>query len=150
MALPLRDDRPEPEDVIPGTTTRPMDLALLLLAASHGPPRARARDQQADIAGGVLRRRVLDRIVARDPDPDPTALEAALAAIVDELGDPSGPTRGVCTTFLQEWEESRLSPDYWTWLLAEAVAQGEGGGRRRRGRREGSAGPDGPEVEPVA
>jgi hypothetical protein len=92
---------------------------------------------------------VLDRIVAIDPDPAPEALEATLAAVIDELGAPSGPTRGVCAMFRQEWEESRLSPGYWTWLLSEAVAQGERDGRRRRRGERGESGrPDGP--EPVA
>jgi len=116
---------------------RPRDLALLLLAASYSPPRARARDQQADRAGGALRRRVLDRLVLDDPEPE--ALDAALAAIVAEFGEPSGPTRGVCSMIRQEWTESRLAPGYWTWLLSEAVSQGDRGRGSRRRR------PDGPE-----
>jgi hypothetical protein len=130
------EPEPEPEDVNPGLV-RPRDLALLLLAASYEPPRARARDQQADRAGGVLRRRVLDRIVLDDPEPE--GLDAALAAIVADFGEPSGPTRGVCSMIRQEWAESRLAPGYWTWLLSEAVSQGDRdrGSRRRR--------PDGPE-----
>jgi hypothetical protein len=129
----------EPEDVNP-SMMRPRDLALLLLATSHEPPRARARDQQADRAGGALRRRVLDRLVLEDPEPE--ALEASLSAIVAEFGDPSGPTRGVCSMIRQEWAESRLAPGYWTWLLSEALAQGDRdrGSRRRRS--------DGPEPAP--
>lgn len=141
------ESEPEPE-IGPENVMRPRDMALLLLAASHEPPRARARDQQADRAGGALRRRVLDRIVLADPDPEPEALEAALAAIVAELGEPTGPTRGVCAMLCQEWAESRLAPGYWTWLLSEGLAQadrdrdrGQGRGRgARRGRSDG-AGP---------
>jgi hypothetical protein len=129
---------PDPEDANP-SLMRPRDLALLLLATSHEPPRARARDQQADRAGGALRRRVLDRLLE---DPEPEVLEVALAAIVAAFGEPSGPTRGVCSMFRQEWAESRLAPGYWTWLLSEAVARGDGerGPRRRRS--------DGPEPAP--
>jgi hypothetical protein len=127
---------PEPEDVNP-SMMRPRDLALLLLATSNEPPRARARDQQADRAGGALRRRVLDRLVLEDPEPE--VLEAALAAIVAAFGEPSGPTRGVCSMIRQEWAESRLAPGYWTWLLSEAVAQGD---RDRGARRRRSDGPD--------
>src|SRR5438128_494385 len=127
------ESQPEPKDMNPGMM-RPRDLALLLLAASHEPPRARARDQQADVAGGALRRRVLDRIVLADPEPE--GLEAALAGIVAEFGAPTGPTRGICAMLRQEWDESRLAPGYWTWLLSEAVAQADGdrdrGSRRRR------------------
>lgn len=111
---------------------RPRDLAVLLLAASGDPPRARARDQQADRAGGALRRRVLDRLAAIDPEPE--ALDEALAAIVAELGEPSGPTRGVCSAIRQEWSEARLVPGYWSWLLAEAVERTERGPGRRAPR----------------
>jgi hypothetical protein len=74
---------------------RPRDLALLLLAASNLPPRARARDQQTNLAGLALRRGVLDCLAALDPEPKD--LESALMTIVAELGEPTGPTRGVCT-----------------------------------------------------
>jgi hypothetical protein len=135
----MAEPEPESEDVNP-SMMRPRDLALLLLATAHETPRARARDQQADRAGGALRRRVLDRLVLEDPEPE--TLEAALAAIVAEFGEPSGPTRGVCSMIRQEWAESRLAPGYWTWLLSEAVAQGDRdrGSRRRRS--------DGPEPAP--
>jgi hypothetical protein len=119
---------PDPDD----SPRRPRDLALLLLAAGGDPPRQRARDQQADRAGAALRRRVLDRLAALDPEPQ--GCEAALARIVAEFGEPSGPTRGVCGLILREWESARLSPGYWAWLLAEALAAGdERGDRTRKG-----------------
>jgi hypothetical protein len=105
---------------------------LLLLAIGGGPPRQRARDQQADIAGSDLHRRVLDRLAALDPEP--RDLEAALARIVAEFGEPTGPTRGVCLRVKQEWEECAESPSAWSWLLAEALESGEGVPKRRRRR----------------
>jgi hypothetical protein len=114
----------------PDRPQRPRDLALLLLAAGDDPPRQRARDQQADLAGAALRRRVLDRLAALDPEPD--GLEAALARIVAELGEPSGPTRGIGSTILQDWQAAQASPDLWAWLVAEAV-QSESRGRKRHG-----------------
>jgi hypothetical protein len=87
---------------------RPRDLALTLLAADAGPPRARARDQQADRLGGELRRRVLDRLAAIDPEPP--GIDAAFAAIIAELGAPTGPTRGVCAQIRAEWEQAFVSP----------------------------------------
>jgi hypothetical protein len=107
-------------------------MALLLLAIGGGPPRDRARDQQADLAGSDLHRRVLDRLAALDPEPDDC--EAALASIVAEFGEPTGPTRGVCVRIRQEWDECRGSPEAWAWLLTEALEAGEGKPRRRRGR----------------
>jgi hypothetical protein len=117
---------------------RPRDLALLLLAIGGGPPRQRARDQQADLAGLALHRRVLDRLAALDPDPGDC--EAALARIVAEFGEPTGPTRGVCLRVKQEWEECRDTPSAWSWLLGEALENHDGSPRRRRGR--------GPEIAP--
>ena len=81
---------------------RPSDLALFLLASGEVTPRKRARDQQADIAGLALKSRVLDLIVAHDPEPE--ELELCLARIVEEIGPPTGPTRGICTTVRDEWE----------------------------------------------
>jgi hypothetical protein len=115
---------------------RPRDLALLLLAIGSGPPRARARDQQADRAGGALRHKVLDRLAAIDPEPD--ELDQSLASIVLEVGDPTGPTRGICSSIRDEWDQLRISPEAWPWLIHEAVAssgqEGEREPRRRRSR----------------
>ena len=77
---------PGPEDDL----LRPRDLALLLLASGDLLPRKRARDQQADRTGLELKRRMLDRLAALDPEPH--ELEAALLQIVNEMGPPTGPT----------------------------------------------------------
>jgi hypothetical protein len=106
---------------------RPGDFARVLLAAGGGPPRARARDQQADLVGETLRRRVLNRLVVLDPEPE--SLEMALLAIVAELGEPAGSTRAVCTAIFQEWEMARLSPAYWPFLIDEAMRAEETRGR---------------------
>ncbi len=114
-------------------TPRPRDLALLQLAADAGPPRTRARDQQADLAGTALRRRVLERLAATDPEPD--GLDEALADFVAELGEPSGPTRAVCVAFRDEWDAVRTSPGLWSWWIAEAVATSDDRDFRRSRRR---------------
>ena len=114
------------------TGRRPRDLALFLLAIGGHPPRQRARDQQADLAGADLHRRVLDRLASLDPEPEDC--EATLVGIVAEFGEPTGPTRGVCLRVLQEWEEARVSPHAWAWLLGEAIEAGGDVPRRRRGR----------------
>ncbi|MGO8903814.1 MAG: hypothetical protein ACLQU5_36555 [Isosphaeraceae bacterium] len=106
-------DRTPVDRVCPG------DFARILLAASGSPPRARARDQQADLAGEALRQRVLNRLIVLDPDPD--ELEEALLAVIMEFGEPAGPTRGVCTAIHQEWEMARIQPDYWSFLVAQAL-----------------------------
>lgn len=112
---------------------RPRDLALLLLASGDLLPRQRARDQQADRAGMDLKRRVLDRLAALDPEP--AHLESALAQVVEEMGPPTGPTRAIARTVLEEWQAACVSPEWVAHLLAEAVRQGKGdrGGHRHGG-----------------
>jgi hypothetical protein len=107
---------------------RPRDMALLLLAAGGRPPRLRARDQRPDQLGGNLRCQVLQRLAALDPEPG--ELPAALASIVAELGEPSGPPRAVAALLLEEWQASQRLPGYWDWLLREALDPPRSGGRR--------------------
>jgi hypothetical protein len=116
----------------PDTPPRPRDFALLWLAQGNRPARARARDQQADVAGEELRRRVFDRLASLDPEPE--ALESSLVAIVEELGEPTGPTRAVCRLILDEWRSVQSSTSYWAWLLSEAVAAGDSPSEERRKR----------------
>jgi hypothetical protein len=110
---------------------RPRDFALLLLAPGDGPPRQRARDQQADRAGLALRHRVLSALAAADPEPD--ELEAALLSIVEGLGPPTGPTRGVALALLEEWRAACAAPGWLELLLNEAVRGPRAGGRRDGG-----------------
>ncbi len=113
---------------------RPRDLALLLLSTAGDPPRERARDQRADVAGMELRRRILDRVAAIDPEPNDFA--ECLTEIALELGEPTGPARSVATAIWQDWEASRIAPEFWSWLVAEAVIatdRGHSPPRKRRG-----------------
>src|SRR5262249_38389154 len=105
----------------PGEPLRPRDLALLLLASGDLRPRQRARDQEADRAGLALKRRVLDRLAALDPVP--AGLEAALMAIVEEIGSPPGPTRAVAAEVRDEWRAACVAPAWVAHLLEEALRQ---------------------------
>jgi hypothetical protein len=120
------------------TSLRPKDLAMFLLASGDMLPRNRARDQQADMAGLELKRRVLDMLISADPEPE--ALEQELLAIVTAIGPPSGPTRAICATVRDEWEAALSTPTLVDWLVGEALREGED--RPRRGRR-GDRGPGG-------
>jgi hypothetical protein len=116
---------------------RPRDLALLLLAIGTDAPRARARDQQADRAGSELRRRVLDRLAALDPEPG--TLDETLATIIADFGEPTGPTRGVCASVREEWIQANSTPQAWSWLLQEALVISDRGGEPRRRRSRGDS-----------
>lgn len=110
---------------------RPSNLAHLLLAGGDLLPRQRARDQQADLVGMELKRDVLQRLAALDPEPN--ALDAALQHIIEDVGPPYGPTRGICLNIRYDWDAAVTSPDFVAWLLDEAVREGQGE-RRRKGR----------------
>jgi hypothetical protein len=103
-------------------------LAVLLLASGDLLPRQRARDQQADRAGMDLKRRVLDWVAARDPEPDD--LEAVLMEVVEEIGPPTGPTRSVARAFFDDWEMAGASPEWLAQLVGEAVSEKVQGNRR--------------------
>lgn len=100
---------------------RPRDLALLLLASGDLLPRQRARDQQADRTGLDLKRRLLDRLAALDPEPDD--LDRTLVRIVEEIGPPLGPSRALAANIRDEWQMARTNPEWITHLLGEAMRQ---------------------------
>jgi hypothetical protein len=70
-----------------------------------------------------LKRRLLDRLAAADPEPED--FEAALARIVEELGAPTGPTRALALLLREEWEAAALAPEWIGHLLNEATHQSE-------------------------
>ncbi len=120
---------PEPDAVPPGPP-RPRDLALLLLATGDLRPRQRARDQQADDVGLRLKRQLLDRLAALDPDPE--ELDAALARIIDELGPPTGPTRALALSVREEWQMACTTPEWFAHIVGDALRESEGGSPRGR------------------
>jgi hypothetical protein len=111
---------------------RPKDLADLLLASGDMLPRQRARDQQADRAGMTLKQDILARLSALDPDPD--QLDAALEEIITAIGEPTGPTRGVCLNIRYDWDAACQSPEFVRWLLGEAIQTSSGEAPRKRRR----------------
>jgi hypothetical protein len=127
---PDRDQHAAPEQPASDAQLRPADLAYFLLAGGDLLPRQRARDQQADLTGLELKRRVLHHLIALDPEPE--AFDAALNQIIIELGPPYGPTRGICLNVRYDWEAAGASPQFVAWLIAEAVREGEG---QRRGKK---------------
>ena len=103
----------------PGEPLRPRDLALLLLASGDLLPRQRAHDQQADLAGMELKRRILDRLAALDPESG--EIEQALVRIVEEIGPPTGPARAIATTVHEDWQAACAAPEWVAHLLDEAT-----------------------------
>ncbi len=109
------------DPLLPSAPLRPRDLALLLLASRDLRPRQRARDQQADLAGLELKRRVLRGLA--DLDPEAAELEAALLTLTEDLGPPFGPTRAIAAMVREEWQAACVCPDWVRQLLDEAIAE---------------------------
>jgi hypothetical protein len=114
----------------PDEILRPRDLALLLLASGDLRPRLRARDQEADRTGLELKRRVLDRLAALDPEPE--ELATTLVRIIDEIGSPTGPTRAVAVSFQEDWQAAVAAPEWVVYLLNEAAQASQEDERRAR------------------
>ena len=98
---------------------RPSQLATVLLVAGESSPRARARDQKADLAGSQLKQRVLRRVV--ELDPEPANFFATLECIIEEFGEPTGPTRAMARLIAEEWDSTSDHPRLTHWLLDQAV-----------------------------
>jgi hypothetical protein len=111
----------ETEARLASQALRPRDLALLLLASGDLRPRKRARDQQADLVGLELKRAILQRLAALDPDP--ADLDAALVRIIEEAGTPTGPARAVARVVREEWQMACAAPEWVAQLLAEAMQE---------------------------
>jgi hypothetical protein len=65
-------------------------------------------------------------------DPEPEDFDKALDQIIQELGPPYGPTRGICLAVRSDWEAACSSPQFVAWLLQEALREGAG---QRRGKK---------------
>jgi hypothetical protein len=96
----------------------------LLLASGDLLPRQRARSQEPDVAGLKLKRQLLDRLAAIDPEPE--QLEASLHRLVEEIGPPTGPTRAVARSFWEEWQAACASPELVGHLLGQAALHSSG------------------------
>ena len=100
---------------------RPRDLALLLLSSEELRPRKRLRSQYPDIAGMELKRSLLQAIADRDPDSE--NLDAALTALIDELGSPPGPIRALAISFRDDWRGLASNPSWLEQLREEAARE---------------------------
>ena len=90
---------------------------LQALEASEGQTRRRKRDQTPDRIGLGIRRALLERADADDPDPE--GFERWLMARV--LASPAGgPVRAMCAQILDEYRLARSRPEFGGWLAAGA------------------------------
>jgi hypothetical protein len=100
---------------------RPRDVALLLLNSGELLPRQRLRSQTPDAVGLELKRRLLQSLVALDPEP--AELDTALERLVLEGGTPVGPLRALALAFRDEWQALPANPQWIEYLQAESARQ---------------------------
>jgi hypothetical protein len=100
--------------------SRPAEFSRHLLnslSASDGRRRKRKRDQTPDHVGLELKRDLLERAAAADPEP--ADFEAWLLA--QTFAAPaSGPVRAVCSEILDEYRFAAADPSFSRWLAAGA------------------------------
>lgn len=102
---------------------RPADFCralLLALDASEGRRRRRKRDTTPDAVGLDLKRTLLERLVAQDPDSGD--LDAWLHAQCLESSGPcgAGAVRAMALEILDEWRLCRTVPAFGDWLARGA------------------------------
>ena len=93
---------------------------LRALEASEGRRKRRKRDQTPDAIGLGLRRSLLERAAADDPEPDD--FEAWLLS--QTLAEPaSGPTRAMAVMILDEYRFACQDPSFDRWLAQGAPSE---------------------------
>ena len=100
---------------------RPADLGrglLRALDASEGRRRRRLRDTRPDAVGLDMKRGLLERLVAEDPESP--ALEAWLLRWCAGHGLAQGPARAIAGEVLEEWRLAGASPSFRQWLAQGA------------------------------
>jgi hypothetical protein len=108
------------------------------LAASEGRRRRRKRDTTPDAIGMAVKRALLERAAAEDPEPE--AFDAWLLERVLEA-PASGPVQAMCAEIRDEYIVAALDPAFGTWLAsgaysADADDETDDARPRRGGRRD--------------
>jgi hypothetical protein len=106
---------------------------LRALEAAEGQTRRRKRDQAPDKLGLSIKRELLQRAAAADPEP--AAFEGWLMEQI--MRTPvAGPVRAMCEQIFLEYRMAALQPDFAEWLAAGAPSDDADPERpdRRRGR----------------
>jgi hypothetical protein len=102
-----------------GQSLRPADVCKALLNAldaSEGRKRKRKRDQTPDTIGLTIKRSLLDRAVADDPEPE--AFEEWLFRYPTDCSTPEWPgaASAMARALLEEWRLAHSLDDFRAWL----------------------------------
>jgi hypothetical protein len=120
MVMARPGDAPAAEAGASRAPVRPGAFCAFLvnaLEAAEGQTRRRKRDQAPDKLGLSIKRELLERAAAADPEPD--AFEGwLLEQILRTPG--AGPVRAMCEQIFLEYRMAALQPDFAEWLAAGA------------------------------
>ena len=97
--------------------SRPGDVCRELLAAleaTEGRRKRRKRDTTPDAIGLAIKRDLLERAVAADPDPD--AFEAWLIETCRSAGAAAGGGRAMALSIFEEWRLAHEAESFRNWL----------------------------------
>ena len=91
---------------------------LHALDASEGRRKRRKRDTTPDAIGLAVKRDLLERAVAADPDPD--AFEGWLLEQCAAVGPAEGGVRAMALSIFEEWRLARDATSFRVWLAEGA------------------------------
>jgi len=91
---------------------------LAALEASEGRRRRRKRDTTPDAIGLTIKRELLERAVAADPEPD--AFEEWLHEQCLAAGGSEGGVRAMALSIFEEWRLSQQADSFRDWLARGA------------------------------
>ena len=114
-----------------GPLTRPGAVCRELLAAldaSEGRRQRRKRDTTPDSIGLAIKRDLLERAVAADPEPD--AFEAWLSEQCVAAGTAEGGVRAMALSIFEEWRLTLEAGAFHEWLARGAPSDDAPRGRR--------------------
>ena len=110
-----------------GPLSRPGDVCRELLAAldaSEGRRKRRKRDTTPDAIGLEVKRDLLERAVAADPEPD--AFEAWLLEQCIAAGGAEGGVRAMALSIFEEWRLAHDADAFRDWLARGAPSGATG------------------------
>jgi len=108
------------------TALRPADLCrslLQALEASEGRRRRRQRDTTPDVLGFAIKRDLLERAIAEDPEPE--AFEGWLVERCQASAETvsTGAMRAMARDVFAEWRLAAVSPEFSAWLAGGAPSE---------------------------
>jgi hypothetical protein len=114
-----------------GSLTRPAEVCRELLAAleaSEGRRQRRKRDTTPDAIGLAIKRDLLERAVAADPEPQ--AFESWLHEQCVGTGPAEGGVRAMALSIFEEWRLTLEAGAFHEWLARGAPSDDAPRGRR--------------------